>query len=82
MCLDAWITPESQCDTDTSKLEWLIYEGNHLKTHWKDIPNKRDTLHGLKEVGYVEDMRPGPQRGNRRELTDVTDFEQVIKFIY
>jgi hypothetical protein len=84
MCLDAWMTAESGEDHDKKKLDWLINEDNVLKTHWSGILNGEQFhswLNGLKKIGIVNDMRP-KNPGPPKELTDVYDFEQVIRFIY
>ena len=78
------MTAESGEDHDKKKLDWLINEDNVLKTHWSGILNGEQFhswLNGLKKIGIVNDMRP-KNPGPPKELTDVYDFEQVIRFIY
>ena len=84
ICLDAWITSASGEDRDDKKLDWLINTDNPLKEHWAGISGGshfQSWLNGLLRIGRVEDMRPR-HRGEYIELSDISDFEQVVRFIY
>lgn len=85
ICLDAWMTAESGKDKDMDKLYWLFDTKNDLKEHWNGIKNGaqfQSWLNGLLKVGTVYDMRLSQQGLRIVTLTDTTDFEQVIRFIY
>ena len=84
ICLDAWMTSASGEDRDDKKLEWLINTDNPLKEHWAGISSGsgfQSWLNGLHKIGRVEDMRPR-HRGEYVELSDINDFEQLMRFIY
>jgi hypothetical protein len=81
MCLDAWMSEESQAEHDSDKLKWLINKDNALKEFWTTTPHKTVPLNGLVGVGEVENMHP-KHRGKIVRLIDADDFGQVIRFIY
>ena len=85
ICLDAWMTADSNKDKDTDKLDWLTDEDNHLKSSWDIVSREEEfqlLLNKLLELHEVYDMRPS-QRGKKPEiLSDISNFKEVIKFIY
>src|SRR3990167_10026610 len=84
MCLDAWMTSESQAERESGKLNWLINTDNDLKTYWEEVkPNKhfQSWLNGLRKQEKIENMHPR-HRGKNVSLTDTNNFGQVMKFIY
>lgn len=85
MCLDAWMTAESGKDKDVDKLNWLINTPNDLNRYWDGIKNGakfQSWLNGLLKESPIDDMRPSMQGRRQVSLTDTTDFNQVIRFIY
>lgn len=81
LCLDAWMTSESGEDADLSKLTWLKNKNNPLKDNFISGGFDKSDLESLKYDQKVEDMRPN-HRGEFKEITDVSDFVQVVDFIY
>ena len=84
MCLDAWMTSESEAEKDTEKLNWLINIGNDPGTYWEQVkPGKQfqSWLNGLEKQEKVENMHPR-HRGKYVFLKDTDNFGQVMKFIY
>jgi hypothetical protein len=81
MCLDAWLTAESQEDTDRKKTQWLIGTENELKNAFEHGGFNKSDLIGLKDLSPVEDMRPR-HAGEYVFLHDTDNLEEVINFIY
>jgi hypothetical protein len=81
MCLDAWMTSGSGQDSDSQKKKWLKETDNPLRQTWPSVPGKEASLLGLKQIGEVEDMRPG-HSGERKKVSDANNFEEVIEFIH
>lgn len=85
MCLDAWMTAESGKDKDEDKLEWLIFTPNPLKSHWDGIkrgPQFQSWLNGLAHESPIYDMRPSKQGLRTVTLSDTSDFNEVMRYIY
>jgi hypothetical protein len=84
MCLDAWITSESEEEKDSKKLDWLINNENDLKKYWEEVKcgeQFQSWLNGFLQRGVVYDMRP-KHRGEFISLTNTDNFSQVVRFIY
>lgn len=81
MCFDAWLTAESGQDVDQKKIQWLIDTGGVLKRVFDEKEFDRSDLPALAGMSPIEDMRP-QHRGKFVTLSDVDNFEQVVRFIY
>lgn len=83
VCFDAWITSESNKDSDWEKLNWLFTNDSCLKRQWSEVQSSRviSLLKNLQHYSPLEDMRPG-HRNRKVYLDDTENFEQVIRFIY
>jgi hypothetical protein len=81
MCLDAWITNESQAENDKEKNKWLINEGGSLKSTFTGKNFNMEDIIALKLLSPIEDMRPN-YRGTMVYLKDTENIEEVVNFIY
>lgn len=81
LCLDAILSAESEKDSDTDRLEWLIQTENELKCAFSENAFDKNILLDLKELSPVADMRPH-HRKKTVSLVNVDDFAQVVRFVY
>lgn len=82
LCLDAWMVAESNKDSDSDKLEWLINTDNFLRKMWVEdgFAGKDINLNNLIDFSPIQDMRPNQNK--EAKLEDINSFEQSIRFIY
>lgn len=85
MIFDAYLTENSEKDSDTERLNWFYTTDNELKGIFKEYwgkPDYQTALEELKKLSPVQDMRPS-QRGYRAiSLENAADVNQIIAFIY
>ena len=81
MCLDAHMVSGSGADNDSQKLDWLKDTNNPLKQLFVNKEFNTSDLGGLMQYPRIEDMRPN-HRGEYKDLQDISNFNQVIDFIY